>query len=143
MPRFPSEKEGGLMTTALIMLAGCSLVLVPTLLFLLLVQPIWAFVEVCGASLFGTGRRILWLLILLVFTIVASVPYALFVSTSAALRQVTVVCLLLIGVVAGIGYGVVHYNPHLKDQVAYKIDEARNAYSHIADLSKVTKHLRW
>lgn len=131
------------MTTALIILGGCSLVLIPTLLFLLLVQPIWAFVEVCGASLFGTGRRIVWLLILLIFTIVASVPYALFVSTSAALRQVTIVCLLLVGVVVGLGYGVVHYNPHLKDQVTHKIHEARSAYAQVKDLSEIAKQLKW
>ena len=135
--------EWGIMTTALIILGGCALVLIPTLLFLLLVQPIWAFVEVCGASLFGTGRRILWLLILLIFTIVASVPYALFVSSSAALRQVTMVCLLLMGVIAGIGYGVVHYNPHLKDQVAHKIQEARSAYAQVKDVSEMAKQLKW
>lgn len=131
------------MTTALIILGGCALVLLPTLLFLFLVQPIWAFVEVCGASLFGTGRRILWLLILLIFTIVASVPYALFVSTSAALRQVTIVCLLLTGVVAGIGYGFVHYNPNLKEQVTYKIKEARSAYAQVKDISEIAKQLKW
>lgn len=131
------------MPTALIILGGCALVLIPTLLFLLVVQPIWAFVEVCGGSLFGAGRRIVWLLILLIFTIIASVPYALFVSTSATLRQVTIVCILVIGVVAGVGYGVVHYNPHLKDQVTHKIYEARNAYAQVKDLSEIAKQLKW
>jgi len=131
------------MTTALIILGGCALVLIPTALFLLLVQPMWAFVEVCGASLFGTGRRIVWLLFLLIFTIVASVPYALFVSSSAALRQITIVCLLLMGVVAGVGYGVVHYNPHLRDQVTYRIQEARSAYAQVKGISEIAKQLRW
>lgn len=131
------------MTTALIILAGCALVLVPTLLFVLLVQPIWAFVEVCGTSLLGRGGKILWLVALLIFTIVGSIPYALFVSASAALRQVTLVCVLLIGVVAGIGYGVVQYNPHLKDQVMHRVNEARSAYAQVKDISEMAKHLKW
>jgi hypothetical protein len=131
------------MTTALIILAGCALVLVPTLLFVLLVQPIWAFVEVCGTSLLGRGGKILWLVALLIFTIVGSIPYALFVSASAALRQVTLVCVLLIGVVAGIGYGVVQYNPHLKDQVMQKVHEARSTYAQVKDVSEIAKHLKW
>jgi hypothetical protein len=131
------------MTTALIILAGCALVLVPTLLFILLVQPIWAFVEVCGTSLLGRGGKILWLLLLLIFTIVGSIPYALFVSASAALRQVTMVCVLLIGVVVGVGYGVVHYNPHLKDQVMQKVYEARSTYAQVKDISEIAKQLKW
>lgn len=131
------------MTTALIILAGCALVLVPTLLFVVLVQPIWAFVEVCGTSLLGRGGKILWLLALLIFTVIGSIPYALFVSASAALRQVTLVCLLLMGVVAGIGYGVVQYNPHLKDQVMQQVNEARGAYSHVKDISEFAKRVTW
>lgn len=131
------------MTTALIILAGCALVLIPTLLFVLLVQPIWAFVEVCGTSLLGRGGKILWLLALLIFTIVGSIPYALFVSASAALRQVTLVCMLLIGVVAGVSYGVLHYNPHLKQQVLHKVDEARSAYTQVKDISEIAKHMKW
>ena len=131
------------MTTALIILAGCALVLDPTLLFFLLVQPIWAFVEVCGTSLLGRGGKILWLVALLIFTIVGSIPYALFVSASAALRQVTLVCVLLIGVVAGIGYGVVQYNPHLKEQVMHRVNEARSAYTQVKDISEMAKHLKW
>ena len=131
------------MTTALIVLAGCALVLVPTLLFILLVQPIWAFVEVCGTSLLGRGGKILWLLVLLIFTIVGSVPYALFVSASAALRQVTLACVLLIGVVAGISYGVVHYNPHLREQVTQKVHEALGAYGKVKDVSDMAKRLKW
>jgi hypothetical protein len=131
------------MTTALIILAGCALVLVPTLLFILLVQPIWAFVEVCGTSLLGRGGKILWLLVLLIFTIVGSIPYALFVSASAALRQVTLACVLLIGVVAGISYGVVHYNPHLREQVTQKVHEALGAYGKVKDVSDMAKRLKW
>ena len=131
------------MTTALIILAGCALVLVPTLLFVVLVQPIWAFVEVCGTSLLGRGGKILWLLALLIFTVIGSIPYALFVSASAALRQVTLVCLLLIGVIAGIGYGVMHYNPHLKDQVMRQVNEAQSAYSHVKDISELAKRVKW
>jgi hypothetical protein len=131
------------MTTALIILAGCALVLIPTLFFVLLVQPIWAFVEVCGTSLLGRGGKILWLLALLIFTIVGSIPYALFVSASAALRQVTLVCMLLIGVVAGVSYGVLHYNPHLKQQVLHKVDEARSAYTQVKDISEIAKHMKW
>jgi uncharacterized protein YqhQ len=130
-------------TTALIILAGCALVLVPTLLFVVLVQPIWAFVEVCGTSLLGRGGKILWLLALLIFTVIGSIPYALFVSASAALRQVTLVCLLLIGAVAGIGYGVMQYNPHLKDQVMRQVNEARGAYSHVKDISELAKRVQW
>jgi hypothetical protein len=130
-------------TTALIILAGCALVLVPTFLFVVLVQPIWAFVEVCGTSLLGRGGKILWLLALLIFTVIGSIPYALFVSASAALRQITLVCLLLIGVVAGIGYGVIQYNPHLKDQVMRQVNEARNAYSHVKDISELAKRVTW
>jgi uncharacterized protein YqhQ len=131
------------MTTALIILGGCALVLVPTLLFVLLVQPIWAFVEVCGTSLLGRGGKILWLLALLVFTVIGSIPYALFVSASAALRQVTLVCLLLIGAVAGIGYGVMQYNPHLKDQVMQQVNEARGAYAQVKDISELAKRVKW
>ncbi|MEN9845458.1 MAG: hypothetical protein RIS36_605 [Pseudomonadota bacterium] len=131
------------MTTALIILAGCVLVLVPSLLFVVLVQPIWAFVEVCGTSLLGRGGKILWLLALLIFTVIGSIPYALFVSASAALRQVTLVCLLLIGVIAGIGYGVMHYNPHLKDQVMRQVNEAQSAYSHVKDISELAKRVKW
>jgi hypothetical protein len=130
-------------TTALIILAGCVLVLVPSLLFVVLVQPIWAFVEVCGTSLLGRGGKILWLLALLIFTVIGSIPYALFVSASAALRQVTLVCLLLIGVIAGIGYGVMHYNPHLKDQVMRQVNEAQSAYSHVKDISELAKRVKW
>ena len=131
------------MTTALIILAGCALVLIPTLLFVLLVQPIWAFVEVCGTSLLGRGGKIVWLLALLIFAVVSSIPYALFVSASAALRQVTLVCLLLIGVVAGVVYGVLQYNPHLKDQVMHKVEEVRGAYAQVQDLSEMAKRLKW
>ena len=131
------------MTTALIILAGCALVLVPTLVFVVLVQPIWAFVEVCGTSLLGRGGKILWLLALLIFTVIGSIPYALFVSASAALRQVTLVCLLLIGVVAGISYGVMQYNPHLKDQVMRQVNEAQSAYSHVKDFSELAKRVKW
>ncbi|MEY4669992.1 MAG: hypothetical protein RL518_2691 [Pseudomonadota bacterium] len=131
------------MTTALIILGLCALVLIPTLLFVLLVQPIWAFVEVCGTSLLGRGGKILWLLALLIFTIVGSIPYALFVSASAALRQVTIVCMLLIGVVAGVAYGVIHYNPHLRDQVAGRVQEARSTYTQVKDISEIAKHIKW
>jgi len=131
------------MTTALIILAGCALVLTPTLLFVVLVQPIWAFIEVCGTSLLGRGGKVLWLLALLIFTVVGSIPYALFVSASAALRQVTLVCLLLIGVVVGVGYGVIQYNPHLKDQVMHKVDEARSTYAQVAQISEIAKRIKW
>jgi hypothetical protein len=131
------------MTTALIILVGCALVLVPTLLFVLLVQPIWAFVEVCGTSLLGRGGKILWLLALLIFTVIGSIPYALFVSASAALRKVTLVCLLLIGVIAGIGYGVIQYNPHLKDQVMRQVNDVRGAYAQVKDISELAKRVQW
>jgi len=131
------------MTTALLILGGCALLLVPTLLFLLVVQPIWAFVEVCGATLLGRGGKILWLLMLLIFAIVASIPYALFFSTSAALRQITIVSLLLMTIVAGVSYGVVHYNPHLKAQVMGKVAEAQSLYSQTKDLSRLAKQFNW
>lgn len=131
------------MPTASIILGACALILVPTLLFLLVVQPIWAFVEACGATLLGRGAKIIWLLLLLVFAIVASIPYALFVSTSAALRQITIVSLILIGLLAGIGYGVMAYNPHLMQQFDSKAAEVRAMYSQMKDLSEVTKQLTW
>jgi hypothetical protein len=131
------------MATATIILGACALILVPTLLFLLVVQPIWAFVEACGATLLGRGAKIIWLLMLLIFAIVASIPYALFVSTSAALRQVTIVSLILIGLLAGVGYGVMVYNPHLMRQFDSKVAEVRTMYSQVKDLSEVTKQLTW
>jgi hypothetical protein len=74
---------------------------------------------------------------------VASIPYALFVSTSAALRQVTIVSLILIGLLAGVGYGVMVYNPHLMRQFDSKVAEVRTMYSQVKDLSEVTKQLTW
>ena len=131
------------MTTALLVLGGCALLLVPTLLFLLIVQPIWAFVEACGSSLVGRGGKIMWLLMLLIFAIVASIPYALFVSASAALRQVTIVSLLLVAIIAGVSYGVMQYNPHLKAQVMAKVSEAQSMYSQVRDVSEVAKQFKW
>jgi hypothetical protein len=131
------------MTTTLLILGGCALLLVPTLLFLLVVQPVWAFVEVCGAALLGRGAKIVWLLLLLVFAIVASIPYALFVSASAALRQITIVSLILIGVVIGVGYGVIRSNPHLQSEVTRVIEEARSSYAQVKDISEAARKLRW
>lgn len=131
------------MTTALLILGGCALLLVPTLLFLLVVQPIWAFVEVCGAALLGRGAKIVWLLLLLIFAIVASVPYALFVSASAALRQITMVSLILVGAVIGVGYGVVRLNPHLQMEFDKAVAEARSSYAHVKDLSEVARKFKW
>ncbi len=131
------------MPTAPVILGACALILLPTLLFLLVVQPIWAFVEACGASLLGRGGKIIWLFMLLIFAIVASIPYALFVSTSAALRQVTIVSLILIGLLTGVGYGVMVYNPHLMKQFDSKVAEVKATYSQIKDLSEVTKQLTW
>ena len=131
------------MTTTLLILGGCALLLVPTLLFLLVVQPVWAFVEVCGAALLGRGAKIVWLLLLLVFAIVASIPYALFVSASAALRQITIVSLILIGIVIGVGYGVIRSNPHLQTEVTRVIEEARSSYAQVKDISEAARKLRW
>lgn len=131
------------MPTAAIILGVCALILVPTLIFLLIVQPIWAFVEACGATLLGRGAKIVWLLLLLVFAIVASIPYALFVSTSAALRQVTIVSLILIGLLAGVGYGVMKYNPYLTRQFDSKVAQVRATYSKFKDLSEVSEQLTW
>ena len=131
------------MTTTLLILGGCALLLVPTLLFLLVVQPVWAFVEVCGAALLGRGAKIVWLLLLLVFAIVASIPYALFVSASAALRQITIVSLILIGIVIGVGYGVIRSNPHLQSEVTRVIEEARSSYAQVKDISEAARKLRW
>lgn len=80
---------------------------------------------------------------LLVFTVIGSIPYALFVSASVALRQVTMVCLFLLVVVTGIGCGVMHYNPHLKGQAMWQVNEAQSAYSHVKDISELPKRLRW
>lgn len=131
------------MTTPLLILGGCALLLVPTLLFLLVVQPIWAFVEVCGATLLGRGVKIVWLLLVLVFAIVASIPYALFVSGSAALKQVTIVSLILTGIVVGVGYGVIRLHPHLSAEVHKAIAEAESSYAQIKDLSEVSRKLKW
>ena len=129
------------METTLLILAGCALIFIPTLLFLLLVQPIWTFIEVCGTTLFGRLGKILWLLCLLVFITVASIPYALFISASSALRRATLLCLLLLGVVAGIGYGAVHLNPHFKQQVSQRIEEFTNAIDRVEHLSKLAKNV--
>jgi hypothetical protein len=131
------------MPTAFIILGACALILLPTLLFLLVVQPIWAFVEVCGATLLGRGAKILWLLLLLIFAIVASIPYALFVSASAALRQVTIVSLIITGILTGVGYGVMRSNPHLRHQFDSKVAEVRATYSQMKDLSETAKKLTW
>jgi hypothetical protein len=43
----------------------------------------------------------------------------------------------------GIGYGVVHYNPNLKDQVMHKVNEARGTYAQVKDISEIAKRLKW
>lgn len=131
------------MTTTLLILGGCAILLVPTLFFLLVVQPIWAFIEACGASLLGRGAKIVWLLMLLVFAIVASIPYALFVSTSAALRQITIVSLILIALVSAVGYGVIRANPELNGQVLRAVSEAKSTYAQVRDLSEVARKFKW
>jgi hypothetical protein len=129
------------METTLLILCGCALVFVPTLLFLLLVQPIWTFIEVCGTTLFGRLGKIVWLLCLLIFITVASIPYALFISASSALRKATILCILLLGVVAGVGYGAVHLNPDFKRQVSQHIEEFTKAVDRVEHLSKIAKNI--
>lgn len=129
------------METTLLILAGCALVFVPTLLFLLIIQPIWTFIEVCSTTLFGRFGKILWLLCLLIFVTVASIPYALFISASSALRRMTILCILLLGVVAGIGYGAVHVNPHFKQIVSQRFEEFTAAIDRVEHLSKLAKNI--
>ena len=129
------------MNTTLLILAGCALVFVPTLLFLLLVQPIWTFIEVCGTTLLGRLGKVAWLLCLIIFITVASIPYALFISASSALRRATILCILLLGVVAGIGYGAVHLNPQFKQQVTQRVEEFTNAVDRVEHLSKLAKNI--
>lgn len=129
------------METTLLILGICAVIFIPTLLFLLIVQPIWTFIEVCGTTLFGRLGKIVWLLGLVVFVTVASIPYALFISASSALRRVTFLCLLLLGVVAGVGYGAIHLNPAFKQQVSQRIEEFANAVDRVENLSKLAKNI--
>lgn len=129
------------MQIALITLAVCAVVLVPVLLFLLILHPIWAIVEVCGSALLGRGRRIVWLLMLLVLATVASVPYAIFATASGVLRKLTIACLLLLSLSAAAGYAVVRYQPRLKDEILVAGREAIARDATYGEVLGYAKHL--
>jgi len=131
------------MTNTLLVLSVCALLMVPTLLFLLILQPIWTFIEVCSATLLGRGAKIIWLITVVLFAIVASVPYALFVSSSAALRRVTMASLILLGIAIGIGYAAVRYDPELREQFARAVAEAQASYADVTTVKEVAKRFKW
>ena len=123
-----------------ILALGC-LAVVPVLLFLIVVQPLWAFFEFGTAALLGRGWKILGLLFLLVFWIVASIPYALFMSASGALRKVTFLSLLLLAVVGGGAYGFVSLNPEIKDRALKHVEEASKTYESLRKTSELAGEL--
>jgi len=129
------------MQIALIILACCALIMAPTILFLLVIHPIWAVVEVCGSALIGRGQRIVWLLMLLILATVASVPYAIFVTASGALRKVTIICILTIGLVASAGYAIVTLNPRLQSDIIAGVQQAAESYGRYEDVLRYAKQL--
>ena len=123
-----------------ILALGC-LAVVPVLLFLIVVQPLWAFFEFGTAALLGRGWKILGLLFLLVFWVVASIPYALFMSASGALRRITFLSLLLLAVVGGGAYGFLSLNPGIKERALKHVEDASKTYDSLRKISELARDL--
>lgn len=130
------------MEFALPLLAIACLVAAPVILFLIVVQPLWAFFEFGTAALFGRGWKILGLLFLLVFWLVASIPYALFVSASGALRRITFLSLLLVGVIGGGGYAVISMNPQVKEDALRRFTQVTETYESVRKVSELARNLQ-